>query len=183
MKKIYEYLKENKNIRMLFISIVLMVIVLQFIKIGMKITLKENTINIIKDSIVLKIDNTTKGTLIRTNSKITLILTDLIVIMMIARFVIYQKDRMTKSVYVIMAVLLSSGISNLLDRIFNGGIINYIQIIKFKNPLCFNLDTLLIFIAFIIFAFVTAMITNKTVKEVKIINNKIQNKLLEKDIK
>lgn len=183
MKKIYNYLKENKNITKLLIAVIVITIILQVIKIGIQVGVKEQSVDIIKGFAVIKIQNSTNGTVIRTDSRLTLILTDIIVLAMIMRFVVYQKERISKYVYVIMSLLLAGGLSNLIDKIFRGGILNYIQIIKLNHPLCFNLETMIIIIAFVAFAFVTARVTNKTMKEVKKINDTIQNKILEKDIK
>lgn len=86
-------------------------------------------------------------------NRIREILTEAIVIAMIARFLIVQVNNMYLGTKISLLLILSGGISNLIDRIVRGRIVSFIdltgQMEKFPT---FNFSHVLILIGFIIFA-------------------------------
>lgn len=87
---------------------------------------------------------------------ITVIITNIIVLAIIIRFYILQKDRIDKKTNIALILIIAGGISNLIDRIFRFGVVDYIKIELFKFPI-FNIADLCIFMGFVIFIVVIAM--------------------------
>lgn len=83
---------------------------------------------------------------------ITAIITDIIVIAMVIRFMIVQRDKMYKITQISLSLILAGGIGNLIDKIFKGGKINFIDISAVipKFP-TFNLADIFLIVGFIIF--------------------------------
>lgn len=78
------------------------------------------------------------------NNLFAIILINIIILIFISRFMILQKERMTRLTKTGCILVLSGGISNLIDRIFRGYVIDYIdftQIIQFP---IFNLADIMI---------------------------------------
>lgn len=62
-----------------------------------------------------------------------------IVLGIIVRFLILQFDKMNKATKIILSFILAGGSSNLLDRIFRGFVVDYIDVNKFISFPIFNL--------------------------------------------
>lgn len=89
---------------------------------------------------------------------ITAIITDIIVIAMVIRFMIVQRDKMYKITQISLSLILAGGIGNLIDKILKGGKINFIDISAVipKFP-TFNLADIFIIAGFIIFVITVAV--------------------------
>lgn len=89
---------------------------------------------------------------------ITAIITDIIIVAMVIRFMIVQRDKMYKITQISLSLILSGGIGNLIDKIFKGGKINFIDISTLvpKFP-TFNLADIFLIIGFLIFATTVAV--------------------------
>ena len=89
---------------------------------------------------------------------ITAIITDIIVIAMVIRFMIVQRDKMYKFTQISLSLILAGGIGNLIDKIFKGGKINFIDISALvpKFP-TFNVADILLIVGFIIFVITVAV--------------------------
>ena len=89
---------------------------------------------------------------------ITAIITDIIIIAMVIRFMIVQRDKMYKITQISLSLILAGGIGNLIDKIFKGGKINFIDISTVipKFP-TFNLADILLIVGFIIFVITVAV--------------------------
>lgn len=84
---------------------------------------------------------------------ITNIISELLIIAILTRFLVVQKHNMDIKTKISLSLILSGGISNLIDKIIYGKTINYINIthILDKFPI-FNLAHIYIVIGFIMFA-------------------------------
>lgn len=89
---------------------------------------------------------------------ITAIITDIIIIAMVIRFMIVQRDKMYKITQISLSLILAGGIGNLIDKIFKGEKINFIDIsgVIPKFP-TFNLADILLIVGFIIFVITVAV--------------------------
>lgn len=80
------------------------------------------------------VENTGGAFGIFSSSTFTIILFNIIVLVMIARFMVIQQERMTKLSKIGVILVLSGGFSNLIDRIIRGYVVDFIditQVIKF----------------------------------------------------
>lgn len=89
---------------------------------------------------------------------VTGIITDIIIIAMVIRFMIVQRDKTYKITQISLSLIIAGGIGNLIDKIFKGGKINFIDIstVISKFP-TFNLADILLIVGFIIFATTVAI--------------------------
>ena len=89
---------------------------------------------------------------------VTGIITDIIIIAMVIRFMVVQRDKMYKITQISLSLILAGGIGNLIDKIFKGGKINFIDIsgVISKFP-TFNLADIFLIVGFIIFATTVAI--------------------------
>ena len=171
--------KENFRYIILIIAIVLIVVIEQVLKIYIMDNYKEiGSISLIENAInITYVENTGGAFGIGQNDLFTFILVNAMVIGIIVRFIITQKDRIGVATLVALTLILGGGISNLLDRIFRGYVVDYIDISPiFKFPV-FNLADLLIIVGWIWFV---ALISVSTIK---LKNEKVDGKIEENNSK
>ena len=108
----------------------------------------------------------------------TFVIANILVIGIIIRFIITQKDRIGTLTLIALILILSGGISNFIDRIIRGYVVDYIDITPLFEFPVFNLDDVIIIIGWILFV---ALISISTIKlrnekvEVKIEENNSKN--------
>ena len=179
LAKEVEMKKENFRYIILIIAIVLIVVIEQVLKIYIMDNYKEiGSISLIENAInITYVENTGGAFGIGQNDLFTFILVNAMVIGIIVRFIITQKDRIGVATLVALTLILGGGISNLLDRIFRGYVVDYIDISPiFKFPV-FNLADLLIIVGWIWFV---ALISVSTIK---LKNEKVDGKIEENNSK
>lgn len=101
------------------------------------------------------------------DSEMISILTDIIVFIIIIKFLKEQDKNMDNKVRISLAFILGGGISNLIDKIWNKDVIGFIKIGKLP---AINIAYIMLIIGWI--AFITLMVKNtiKTNEEIKNIN-------------
>lgn len=77
-------------------------------------------------------------------------LISIIVIAIIIRFMVLQKDRIDKKTMIALELIIAGGVSNLIDRLFRGFVVDYIDINQLISFPIFNLADLCISIGWII---------------------------------
>lgn len=98
---------------------------------------------------------------------IMFVITNLVVLGLIIRFIYLQKDLMDKSTLFTLCAILAGGFGNLIDRIARGYVIDFINLFpKFNLPI-FNLADIYITLGWIFLAFIFAMYTYKEIKNIK----------------
>lgn len=167
--------KENLRYIILIIAIILIVLLEQLVKLYIIDNYKEiGSISFIENVINITYTENTGGAFgIGQNDLFTFILVNLMVIGIIIRFIITQRDRIGVGTIIALTLILGGGISNLTDRIFRGYVVDYIDISPmFKFPV-FNLADLIIIIGWIWFV---ALISVSTIK---LKNEKVEDKFEE----
>lgn len=99
------------------------------------------------------------------NSPFFLILISTLVLGIIIKFIISQKDRIDNKTLISLSLVLAGGLSNLIDRIYKGFVLDYIDIRDFINFPVFNIADIYVTIGVIT---LTVLISIYTIKEVKI---------------
>lgn len=101
---------------------------------------------------VLKLSNVqnTGGAFgIFSTSIITVILLNVFVLALMIRFIILKRDYISKLVYLSLLFIIAGGISNLIDRIFRGYVVDFIDFTQLVNFPVFNLADIILVIGWI----------------------------------
>ena len=103
-------------------------------------------------------------------SRSIFIIASIIIIGIIIKFLFTQSRSLNRTKKILIAVIISGGIGNLIDRIFRGFVIDYIDITKVINYPVFNLADIMIVIGVIVFAIyiIKDIITENNEKENKV---------------
>ena len=145
-----------KEKKIIYILIIALIIIDQIAK-----------ILIFKTDIIL-INNAGWGIGILTNQKsennIAYILISIVAVMMLVRYINSNNTFIKKDSRVILSFAISGAISNSIDRIWNGGTINYINIPKFTS---INLSYVYFIITWIGMAVILTKYTSDRIKEKK----------------
>lgn len=110
------------------------------------------------------------------NSEMTYIVTNLIIIILIMRFMLSQNQFIDKTLKVFLSFIIAGGISNLIDRIARGYVLEWIDISKIEWLPMFNIADIFVFIGWIL---VVGKFTYFTAKELN--GRKNSNRGLDKD--
>lgn len=168
--------KENKRYIILVILIILIVILEQGIKNYIVENYKDQgPTNIIEDIMnITYVENTGGAWGIGQNDLTTFIIANILVIGIIIRFIVTQKDRIGTVTLTSLILILAGGISNFLDRIIRGYVVDYIDITPLFNFPVFNIDDVIIIIGWILFIALVSIST------IKLKNEKVEDRI-EKD--
>ena len=83
------------------------------------------------------------------NSTIFIILVNIVVLGIIIKFVYSQKDRIDIKALTSFTLILAGGFSNLIDRIFRGFVIDYIDITKYIRFPLFNIADVFVVVGWV----------------------------------
>ena len=89
------------------------------------------------------------------------------VIIIIIRFMVKQREMTNKFTNISLALILAGGFGNLIDRIFRGRVIDFIDISPVFNFPTFNIADILVVIGWIAFALNMAIYTTRELKNLK----------------
>ncbi|MCI9016992.1 MAG: signal peptidase II, partial [Clostridia bacterium] len=101
------------------------------------------------------------------NNTTTFIITNIIVLGIIIRLIVFQKDKLDKKTLITLLVILSGGFGNLIDRIFRGYVIDFINLFPNIHFPKFNFADIYITIGWIFLALILAQYTYKEIKSKK----------------
>lgn len=138
-----------------FIIIIIIIIIMVLIEQILKLLMINNNNEIIHLPGNLQLnynENTGIAFGIAKNNLIGVIVTDILVIIIITQFIIKQIENMKLITKISLLFIIIGGISNLIDRIVRGKVIDYIDIsLLIPNFPIFNIADIFIVIGFIIF--------------------------------
>lgn len=160
----------------LLTSIVAIIIVIdQVLKIWMQ---QVGEITILRGILNFKVmQNTSAAYGIGSNSTIMYVMTNLVILGVIFKFITTQNEFVDKKLKVFLSFILAGGISNVIDKIIKGYVIEFIDFKQVINLPVFNLADLFVLIGWVSIA---AIFASFTVKEWR---NKKTEKILKDDDK
>ena len=89
---------------------------------------------------------------IATKSRIMFIIVNIIIIGIVSKFLFTQEANLSKSKEILLSMIVAGGIGNLIDRVFRGYVIDYIDFTPITNYPIFNFSDIIIVIGTAIFA-------------------------------
>ena len=98
------------------------------------------------------------------NSTLFFILVNIVVLGIIIKFIFSQRDRVDRKTLFSFTLILAGGFSNLIDRIFRGCVVDYIDITKYFNFPMFNLADICIVVGWIMLLVCIIIYWNKEVR-------------------
>lgn len=99
------------------------------------------------------------------NITFTDIITNIIIICIIIKFMNSQKEQLNKGQFILLSFVLAGGFSNLFDMIFRGNVVDFIKIGK-KLPST-NLAEIYIFVGWVLLAYIFAYHTYREIHKNK----------------
>ena len=152
-------MKETKNKILIILSVVL-IIIDQLSKVLVSIYLKSPIGNDF-----LKLEATTNTGIafgLNDSSNIANIVVIFVVLGLIISFIKRQNDKIDNKTMVALSLMVSGGISNLIDRFIRGGVLDFIKIYKFP---IFNIADISVVIGWILLIVFILIYSNKKVGE------------------
>lgn len=159
-------MQKLKNNKVLIYAIIICIILLLIDQIT-KIVIINNNINVTLIPNVLNIHtvkNTGGAFGVGEGNTGMFIITNLVVLGLIIRFIYLQKDFMDKATLYTLFVILAGGFGNLIDRLSRGYVVDFINIFPKINFPKFNFADIYITVGWIVLAFVFALYTYKEIK-------------------
>lgn len=101
------------------------------------------------------------------NSTFMFIITNVVVLGLIIRFIYLQRELIDKTTLNMLLAILAGGFSNLIDRLTRGFVIDFINIFPFVNFPKFNIADMYITIGWVILALIFAIYTYKEIQSSK----------------
>ena len=157
IKKNINNKKMNRDKMLLIIIVITIVAIDQISKI---IILNQEELSIIPGILKLKVTQNTDGAYgIGSNSTIMYILTNLVILGIIFKFITTQNEYVDTKFKIFLSFILGGGISNVLDRIFHGYVVEFIDFKQFINIPIFNIADLFVIIGWVSVAAIFAWFT------------------------
>jgi len=159
-------LKKNKT---LICAIIISVILLIIDQITKLIVINENVnLVVIPRLLELNIVQNTGGAFGIGEGNIGMfIITNIIVLGLIIRFICIQKDFMNKPTLYILFIILAGGFGNVIDRLFRGYVVDFINIFPVIDFPRFNFADMCITLGWIGLMIVFSIYTYKEIKQTK----------------
>ena len=144
---------KNKKINFLIIITITAILLDQVIKIIMKSKLFNSSILVIPYILKLTyVQNTGAAFGIGSNSTSMFVAVNIVIIGLITYFIFSKKDEINRPILIALHLIVAGGISNLIDRITRGFVIDYIDISPLIKYPVFNLADMFIVVGCIIIA-------------------------------
>lgn len=144
---------ENKKNKLLTIIAIILVVMDQIVKVVVSTKLYNSTISLIPHVLNLTyVQNTGAAFGIGSNSTSMFIAVNIVIIGLIAYFIYSKKEEISNSILIALYLIIAGGISNLIDRIIRGFVIDYIDILQLIKYPVFNLADVFIVMGCIVIA-------------------------------
>lgn len=162
--------EKNKISKKMILSIIF-VLVLIIIDQSCKIYVLKNDMDnktIIDDTVEIDyVENKGGAFGIGQGNTLTFIITNIVVLGLILRFIYLQREEMDTKTLIMLLLILAGGISNVIDRVSLGFVVDYINLFPKINFLRINIADIYICIGWITFVFTIAVRTVKDFRELK----------------
>lgn len=162
-------MKELKKRKTLIYSIII-IIILIFIDQVTKFIVINNGIStaLIKNVLeIVYVENRGGAFGIGQDSIAMFIITNIVVLGIIIRFIYLQKDFIDNKTLNVLVIILAGGFSNLIDRLFRGFVFDFISIFPITNFPKFNFADMYITVGWICLAFMFTIYTYREMKNKK----------------
>ena len=125
-------MNQNKKLLFLLIMVICLIVLDQLIKFVVVINIYNSGITIFKGILNFTyVENTGGAFGLGNNNILIFIIINIAIIALITKHILTKKDEVDRFTLIGLGLVLSGGVSNLIDRIFRGFVIDYIDI----NPL------------------------------------------------
>lgn len=162
--------KKNLSYKVIIIIVVGLILIDQLSKI-IAVNRFQNSVIILDGILNFTYTQNTGGAFgIGSGNVFMFILTNIIVIGLIIKFLITQKKMMDKKTQVLLSLILAGGISNLIDRVFRGFVVDFIDLAFFDFPV-FNIADICVVSGWIMLVIVTIIYAKGENKKKEVKNN------------
>lgn len=157
--------KIKKEYKILLSIILILVIIDQVLKF---IVLKNGNLILIDGILKFSIYENTNGTYgINNNSTIMYVLTNIIIIVIAFQFITSQNQFVDKKIKVFLSLIIAGGISNSIDRVLKGYVVEFIDFTELIKLPIFNFADIYILIGWVSMVAIFAAFTAKELKNRK----------------
>ncbi len=172
-------MSEIKRSKTLIYAIIFFIILLIIDQISKEIVIRNNiNIKVIPNIIEFQLIRNTGGAFgVAQGNTGMFIITNLVVLGLIIRFIHLQKDFMDKATLYTLFVILAGGFGNLIDRLIKGFVVDFVNLFPSIGLPKFNLADVYITIGWVILAFVFAKYTYKEIQNSQKQNSKDINNI------
>ncbi len=154
--------KEKRAYTKIIIAIIVLILIDQIIKVAV-INIGDKTL--IPEILNFNISRNVGGTYgVSSNSAVTYVFTNLIVVAIAFKFITSQNQFIDKKIKVFLTLVIAGGLSNCIDRIFRGYVVEFIQIMKLP---IFNFADICILIGWVSMVAIFASFSAKELKNRK----------------
>lgn len=162
-------MEKQKNNKTLIYAIILFVILLIIDQLTKEIIIRNNVnLVLIPNVLELQIVQNTGGAFgVGEGNTGMFIITNIVVLGLIIRFIYLQKELMNKATLYVLIGILAGGFGNLIDRLTRGFVVDFINLFPITNFPKFNFADMYITLGWVFLAFLFAKYTYKEIKNSK----------------
>lgn len=151
--------KSDKDKILLIVIVVAIVLIDQITKL---LVINKGEMTIIPKVLNFKVSQNTNAAYgIGANSTVMYILTNLVILSVIFKFITTQNEYVDRKFKVFLSFILAGGITNVIDRMFRGYVVEFIDFKQFINIPVFNIADLFVIIGWVSVAAIFASFTIK----------------------
>ncbi len=152
---------EKKHRRKIFKIVFIIVLILVIIDQGTKFAFVNKNIDVISNVLKFNTVQNRGGAFgVGQKSTFSFIVANIIVLGIILKFISMQAKQLDKKTIFALSLVLGGGVSNLIDRLFKGYVVDFIDINGLFNFPNFNLADVYVVIGFVLLALFFAMFAN-----------------------
>lgn len=153
--------KNKKRLYIIIIAIIVLIVIDQITKV---LVIGKN-FELIPNILAINFEESIKGSFgVGQKGTLTFILTNIIVIGIIIKFIKMQKEQIDIKTYIALTMIISGALGNLIDRIIRGYVVKFIKIFNMPS---FNIADILIILGWVLLAIFFATFAIQVRKENK----------------
>lgn len=163
-KKSGGFMKEEKKVKKLYLIIIIMIFLIIFIdQLSKVLVIHFEEITVLADRIILKQTELQQGAYDETSRGVT-ILTNLVIMAIIFGIIKSDNQFITKKTKILVSFAFAGGVSNIIDRLCRGYVVEFINIGNFP---AFNIADICILIGWVSFVAIFASFSAKELADRK----------------